>query len=189
MKRNLGALPAVFPMPVLMVAAYDAAGNVGIMNAAWGMMCGRDKIALCIGEAHKTTKNIRESKAFSVALADLTHMAESDFFGIATGNTMPGKFAKSGMTAVKSNYVNAPVVTDYPLVMECELLEIVESEHLHAVVGRIVNVAAEESVLDAEGKVDVTKLNALIFDQFRAGYYLVGEQVGQAWDAGMEMMK
>ena len=189
MKRNLGALPAVFPMPVLMVAAYDDKGRVGIMNAAWGMMCGMDKIALCISEGHKTTKNIRLNKAFTVALADLDHMAESDFFGIATGNTMPDKFNKSGMTAVRSLYVNAPVITEYPVTMECELLEVVDSENLHAVVGRIVNVAAEERVLDEEGRIDVGKLNALIFDQFRSGYYLLGEQAGQAWDAGIQLTK
>lgn len=96
MKKSLGKMPALYPMPVLMIAAYDENGTPCVMNAAWGTICGQDKIALIIGERHKTTKNIRVSKAFTVALADKEHMAEADFFGIASGNDMPDKFEKSG---------------------------------------------------------------------------------------------
>ena len=95
MRKDLGVQPAVFPMPVLMVAAYDENGTVGVMNVAWGMVCGHDKIALFIDEGHKTTKNIRAVKAFTVSLADKDHMDVADFYGIATGNKMPDKFAKS----------------------------------------------------------------------------------------------
>ena len=189
MKKNLGVVPAVYPMPVLMVAAYDENGKVNVMNAAWGMICAMDKIALFIDEDHKTTKNIRHSKAFTVSLADREHMAEADFFGIATGNKMPDKFARSGCHAEKSSHVNAPVIAEFPVTMECELAEIVETEHLHAVVGTIVNVVADEKTLDESGKVDPAKLDALIFDQFRHGYYVAGEKVGQAWNAGMALMK
>ncbi len=188
MKKNLGKVPGVFPMPVLMVAAYDETGKVNVMNAAWGMICEMDKIALFIDEDHKTTKNIRAVKAFTVSLADRAHMEVADFFGIASGNTMEDKFERTGYHARKSEFVNAPVIEEFPLVMECELAEIVESENLHAVVGRIVNTAAEESVLTGTGKVDPAKLNALIFDQFQAGYYVSGEKVGQAWTAGKPLM-
>ncbi len=189
MKKNLGAMPALYPMPVLMVAAYDGGGTVNVMNAAWGTICDMDKIALIIDEEHKTVQNIRATGAFTVALADRDHMAEADFFGIATGNKMPDKFAKSGMSATRSAFVNAPVINEFPLTMECELAEVVETEHLHAVVGKIVNVVAEEAVLDEKGKVDASKLNAVIFDQFRSGYYVSGEQVGRAWNAGKDLMK
>lgn len=189
MKKNLGAIPAVYPMPVLMVAAYDENGVPCVMNAAWGTICGMDKIALIIDEEHKTTKNIRVSKAFTVALADREHMAAADFFGIATGNKMPDKFEKSGCHAEKSAFVNAPVITEFPVTMECELAEIVQTDHLHAVVGTIGNVCAEEAVLDDNGKVNPEKLNALIFDQFQSGYYVSGEKAGKAWNAGKEMMK
>ncbi|MBR4210780.1 MAG: flavin reductase family protein [Oscillibacter sp.] len=189
MKKDLGVIPSVYPMPVLMIAAYDEAGNVNVMNAAWGMTCDTDKIALFIDEDHKTTKNIRQSKAFTVALADRAHMAEADFFGIATGNKMPDKFARTGFHAVKSTRVNAPIIEEFPRVMECELAEVVETENLHAVVGKVVNVAAEESVLDEKGKVDAEKLQALIFDQFRNGYYVTGEKAGRAWNAGKDLMK
>ena len=189
MKKDLGVIPAVYPMPVLMIAAYDEAGNVNVMNAARGMCSDMDKIALFIDEDHKTTKNIRQSKAFTVSIADRAHVAEADFFGIATGNKMPDKFARTGFHAVKSARVNAPVIEEFPLVMECELAEVVETEHLHAVVGKVVNVAAEESVLDEKGKVDPGKLQALIFDQYRNGYYISGEQVARAWNAGKDLMK
>ena len=188
MKKDLGVLQAVYPMPVLMIATYDEEGKVDVMNAAWGNICAPDKIALFISEPHKTTKNIRALKAFTVSLADKAHLDEADFFGIASGNKMADKFARSGPTAVKSDKVNAPVIAEFPLVMECELAEIVNTENLHAVVGRIVNVAAEESVLDADGKVDVAKLEAFAFDNFRSGYYAMGEKAGQAWDNGNKYM-
>ena len=188
MRKDLGKQPALFPMPVLMVAAYDEDGTVSVMNAAWGMICDMDKIALFIDEDHKTTKNIRHSKAFTVSLADREHMAEADFFGIATGNKMPDKFARSGCHAEKSSHVNAPVITEFPVTMECELAEIVETDNLYAVVGTIVNVSADEKVLGEGGRVDPAKLNALIFDQFRAGYYVAGDKVGQAWNAGKKLM-
>lgn len=189
MKKDLGVLQAVYPMPVLMIATYDEEGKVDVMNAAWGNICAPDKIALFISEPHKTTKNIRALKAFTVSLADTAHLDEADYFGIASGNNTPDKFERTGMTARKSDKVNAPVIEDFPLVMECELAEIVQTDNLHAVVGNIVNVAAEESVLDENGKVDPAKLNAFAFDNFRSGYYAMGAKTGQAWDNGNKFGK
>ena len=189
MKKNLGVVPAVYPMPVLMVAAYDETGKVNVMNAAWGMICNMDRIALFIDEDHKTTQNILKTKAFTVSIADKDHMDVADFFGIATGNKMPDKFERTGYHAVKSTFVNAPVIEEFPVVMECELAEIAENESFYCVVGKIVNTAADENVLGENGKVDPAKLNALIFDQFQHGYYISGEQVGTAWNAGVGLMK
>ena len=189
MKKNLGVVQAVYPMPVLMVAAYDENGKVNVMNAAWGMICNSDRIALFIDEDHKTTQNLLKTKAFTVALADRDHMDAADFFGIATGNKMADKFAWTGYHAETSAHVNAPVITEFPVTMECELAEVVETENLHAVVGKIVNVSADEKVLDEKDKVDPKKLDALIFDQFQSGYYVSGEQVGKAWNAGKDLMK
>lgn len=189
MKKNLGAAPAVFPMPVLMVAAYDETGKVNVMNAAWGMICSRDKIALFIDEEHKTTQNILKTKAFTVALADRKHMDVADFFGIASGNKISDKFERTGYTAVKSEFVNAPVIEEFPVVMECELAEVAETESFYAIVGKIVNTSAEESVLSENGKVDPAKVDALIFDEFQSGYYATGEKVGKAWNAGAVLMK
>ena len=187
-KKALGAIPAVFPMPVLMVAAYDENGIVNVMNAAWGMISDMKQITLFLSENHKTTANILTTKAFTVALADKEHMDVADFFGIATGNTMKDKFERTGYTAVKSAFVNAPVIEEFPVVMECELEQVIENETFYAIVGKIINTSAEESVLDENGKIEPTKVNALIFDQFKLGYYTIGEKVGQAWNAGKEWM-
>lgn len=189
MRKNIEVQPAIFPMPVLMIAAYDENGVVNVMNAAWGTACDTDKIALVLDEDHKTTKNIKKVKAFTVSIADKAHIDGADFFGIASGNKMPDKFAKSGYHAEKSAFVNAPVITEFPVALECELAEIVDTENLYAVIGKIVNVSADEKVLSENGKIDPMKLNALIFDQFRSGYYVAAEKVGQAWNAGKEMMK
>ena len=184
MRKDLGKIPAVFPMPVLIVAAYDGEGTVQLMNAAWGMISAMDKITLFINEDHATTKAIRQTKAFTVSIADKEHMDVADYVGIATGNKVKDKFAKTGYQEEKSAHVEAPVITEFPLTIECELAEIVQTDNLHAVVGNIVNVNADEKVIGEDGKVEPEKLNALIFDQFRMGYYEVGEKAGQAWNAG-----
>ena len=189
MKKDLGIQQAVFPMPVLMVAAYDADGKVNAMNVAWGQIAGVDKIYLCIGKGKKTLANIKETGAFTVSLADLAHMKEADFLGIASGNKMDDKFERTGLTAVRSEKVNAPVIEEFPVVMECEFLEELDDGHIHGVVGRIVNVMADEEALDEEGKLDVTKISILMFDNAKHGYFTVGEQAGTAWNAGMELMK
>ena len=187
MKKDLGIVDAIYPMPVLMVAAYDENGKVNVMNAAWGQIADDDKVMIFIGEGKKTWLNILASKAFTVALADEKHMDVADFFGIASGNKIDDKFERTGYHAVRSDKVNAPIIEEFPVVMECELLEHLKDEYVSAIVGRIVNVKADEEVLDEKGKVDVTKTRALIFDQFRSGYYVTGEKVGQAWNAGKDI--
>ena len=187
MKKDLGIVDAIYPMPVLMVAAYDENGKVNVMNADWGQIADDDKVIIFIGEGKKTWLNILASKAFTVALADEKHMDVADFFGIASGNKIDDKFERTGYHAVRSDKVNAPIIEEFPVVMECELLEHLKDEYVSAIVGRIVNVKADEEVLDEKGRVDVTKTRALIFDQFRNGYYVTGEKVGQAWNAGKDI--
>ncbi len=187
MRKDLGVAPAVYPMPVLMIATYDENGVVDVMNAAWGMICESDKITLALSESHKTVKNIKINKAFTVSLADVKNIKAADYFGIASGNDTPDKFERSGLTAVKSGRVNAPIVEEFPVTIECELAEIVRTDNFQSVVGRIVNVSVDESVLGADGKLDVDKAGILIFNQFDRGYYVTGEKVGTAWSAGMEL--
>ena len=189
MKKNLGIVQAVFPMPVLIVAAYDEKGTVQSMNAAWGQICNSDRIALFIDEEHATTQALLKSKAFTVSLADKAHMDVADFLGIASGNKMPDKFARTGYHAVKSTYVNAPIIDEFPIVMECELAEVVANDSFYCIVGKIVNTAADERILDEKGKVDPGKADIIAFDQFRHGYYAMGEQVGKAWNAGAALMR
>lgn len=188
MKKDIGVIPAVYPMPVLMVAAYDKEEKVNVMNVAWGQICDEDKIILFIGEGKRTWLNIKESGAFTVSIADRAHMDVADFFGIASGNKINDKFERTGYHAEKSERVHAPVIEEFPLAMECELLDILDTEYVSGIVGRIVNVRAEESVLDEKGKVDPARLDALIFDQFQSGYYVTGERVGRAWNAGAALM-
>lgn len=188
MRKNLGVQPALFPMPVVIVAAYDENGVVCALNAAWAQICDMDKIALFIDSDHKTTKNIMETKAFTVSIADVPNMEVADFLGIATGNKMPDKFERTGYHAVKSEFVNAPVITEFPVTLECELAEEINTENVHAIIGKIVNVSADESVVGDKDKILPEKMNALVFDQYRSGYFSIGEKVGQAWNAGMGLM-
>lgn len=186
MKKDLGVVPAVYPMPVLMIATYDENGVVDVMNAAWGMVCESDKLTLALSETHKTVKNIKINKAFTVSLADVKNIKAADYFGIASGNNTPDKFERTGLTAVRSERVNAPVIEEFPVTIECELAEIVRTENFQSVVGRIINVSVNEELLDENGKVDIEKSGILMFDQFKHGYYVTGEKVGQAWASGAE---
>ena len=186
MKKSIGVIPAVFPLPVLMIGTYDRNGVPDVMNAAWGTVCGMDKVALCLG-AHQTTKNIAETGAFTVAIADAAHVREADYFGIVSAGKTADKFVRSGMTAVRSANVNAPIVEEFPLTMECTLLEEVHTDHLEMIVGKIVNVVADESVLDGNGRIDAQKLGAIAFDQFGRSYITMREKIAGAWKAGVPL--
>jgi len=187
MKKSLGVKPYLFPMPVLMVATYDEDGVVDVMNMAWGGICEDNMVALNISEGHKTAQNIQARGAFTVSIADAAHLAEADFFGMASGNDMADKFVRSGLHAVKSEYVDAPVVTEFPVTLECKVVQ-TQTDIGYRVVGEIVNVLADEEVLNENGKVDPAKLNAFLFDPFRHEYYAVGEKIGQAWSSGRKFM-
>ena len=189
MLKDLGVQPYVFPMPVLMIATYGEDGKVDVMNMAWGGICAENMVALNLDEDHKTGENIKKRGAFTLSIADVAHIEEADFFGIASGNKMADKFERTGMHAVKSAHVDAPVSEESPLTLECKVAEIQHPSYGFRVVGEIVNVLADEKVLDEKGKVDPTKLNAFVFDQMRSGYYAVGEKVGQAWQSGAKLMK
>lgn len=189
MKKDLGVKPYLFPMPVLMIATYGDDGTVDVMNMAWGGICAENMVSLNIDTDHKIAKNIKKRGAFTLSIADVPHIQAADFFGIASGNKMEDKFARSGLTAVKSEKVDAPVVQEFPLTLECKVVEDKMEVYGHHVLGEIVGVLADESVLDETGKVDASKLNAFVFDQFRSGYYAIGEKVGQAWHTGAPLMK
>ena len=188
MKKDLGVHPFLFPMPVLMIATYGDNDKVDVMNMAWGGICDDNKVALNITESHKTSENIKKRGAFTISVADVEHLEESDFFGTASGNKMEDKFERTNMHAVKSTRVDAPIIEEYPITLECKVAKIQNDELGFRVIGEIVNVLADEKVLDEKGKVEPTKLNAFVFDQFQNGYYKIGEKVGQAWNSGMKFM-
>lgn len=189
MLKDLGVKPYLFPMPVLMIATYNEDGSVDVMNMAWGGICDNNMVALNLEEDHKTCENIKKRGAFTLSIADLDHIEEADFFGTASGNKMKDKFERSGMHAIKSTRVDAPIIEEFPLTLECKVVECQHPVYGFRVLGEIVNVLADEKVLDEKGKVDPTKLNAFVFDQFQNGYYAIGEKVGQAWQTGAKFMK
>lgn len=188
MKKDLGIKPYLFPMPVLMVSTYNEDGTVDVMNMAWGGICAHNMVSLNIGEAHKTSENIKRTGAFTLSIADVAHIEAADYFGIASGNDTPDKFARTGLTATKSEKVDAPIVEEFPVTLECRVAEDKMEAYGHHVIGEIVGVLAEESVLNEDGKVDIAKLGAFAFDQFQNGYYAIGEKVGEAWVTGKSLM-
>lgn len=189
MMKDMGVKPFLYPMPTYMIGTYNEDDSVDVMMMAWGGICAEDMVALNLEEDHKTVANLEKRKAFTLSVPGTDTLKESDFFGIASGNKVPDKFVKSGLHAEKSSRVDAPIVTEYPLTLECEVVEMQKQPYGLRVLGKIVNVLADEKVLDEKGRIDAAKLNAFAFDQMRHGYYALGEKVGQAWNAGAEFLK
>ena len=188
MKKNITTTEAIFPMPVLMIATYNDDGTVDVMNAAWGTMLERDYVILNLTESHKTVQNMKKRKAFTVSIADAEHTTEADYFGVVSGNNTPHKFENSGLTATKSSLVDAPIINEFPICMECEFIEYQDQEYGCGVVGKVVNVSADEQVIK-DGKIDISLVNALAFDPFTYGYYKIGERVGNAFKDGLQLKK
>lgn len=187
-KKDFGAKPYLYPMPVLMIATYNDDGTPDVMNMAWGGICANNMVTLNITETHRTSENIKKRGAFTLSIADVPHLKEADFFGIASANKMPDKFARSGLTAVASDKVDAPIIEEFPLTMECEVVQAGQDVRGFRVVGKIISTLADESVLDEDGKIDPTKLQAFAYDPYQNGYYALGEKVGDAWGTGRELM-
>ncbi len=189
MKKDFGVKPYLFPMPTYMIGTYNEDNTVDVMMMAWGGICAEDMVALNLEADHKTVANLRARGAFTLAVPGTDTMEASDFFGIASANKMADKFERTGLHAVKSGRVDAPVIEEYPLTLECTVEKMEEEPYGLRVLGRIVNVLADEKVLDEKGRIDAGRLNAFLFDQMRNGYYAVGEKIGQAWHSGAGLMK
>jgi flavin reductase (DIM6/NTAB) family NADH-FMN oxidoreductase RutF len=189
MTKDLGVKPYLFPMPTYMIGTYNEDDSVDVMVMAWGGICAENMVALNLEADHKTTANVKARKAFTLAIPGTDTLKESDFFGIATGNKMKNKFERSGLHAVKSGRVDAPIIKEYPVTLECEVVEFQDQPYGLRVLGKIVNVIADEKVLDEKGRIDAGKIHAFAFDQMRNGYYAIGEKIGQAWNSGVEYMK
>ena len=184
MRKNFGSKSWLYPMPVLIVAAYDADGKANAMNAAWGGIFTDEHIGICISEEHKTTKNILLTRAFTVSMATVEQIAACDYVGIVSGNREVDKFAKAGFTALRSEVVNAPIIEQLPMTLECELVSYdEESNHL---VGRIVNVSADERIL-TDGKIDYGKLRPITYDPINHHYIELGAVVGNAFSDGKKL--
>ena len=182
-RKNFGAQPFLFPQPVLIIATYDENGNPNAMNAAWGGIVGMDEIIIDLAH-HKTTDNLLKNRAFTVSVADVEHMVSCDYVGLVSGAQEPSKIKKAGCTTARSAFVNAPIINELPVTLECELTEVIGgSKYL----GRIVNVSVDERVLGDDGKISLDKFSPITYDTVHYGYYKLGEKVGNAFHDGAKL--
>lgn len=186
MKKEIKTTAAIFPMPVLMVSTFNEDGTVDVMNAAWGTMLSPDMVALNLSETHKTVENIKARKGFVVHIADAKHMVEADWFGVVSGRKDAEKFAKSKMTFEKSKLVDAPIINEFPIAIECEFIEYQGGERGIGVIGKVLRTSVEEANLK-DDKVDIDSIEAIAFDPFTSGYYKVGGRVGNAFKDGLQL--
>lgn len=184
MRKNFGAKTWLYPMPVLIVGTYDKNGVANAMNAAWGGIYDTNQVMVCLADDHKTTENIKASGAFSVSFATAKTVAACDYVGIVSANDVPDKFQRAGFHAVRSKYVNAPIIEELPMAVECKLIKFNDDG---ICIGEIVNVSADEGVLDENGKVDAKKLDPIIYDSVTHAYWSFGEKVGQAFSDGKKI--
>lgn len=185
MRKNFGAKPMLYPQPVFIIASYDENGVPNAMNAAWGGISEEKEISICVSENHKTTKNILARGAFTVSMADADHVAQCDYVGVVSGNKVPDKVARAGFHTVKSEFVDAPIIEELPMAVECRLISY--DEETCRLVGEIVNVCADERVLGENGKVDPAKLKPIAFDPMNNAYLVLGEKVGKAFSDGLKL--
>ena len=185
MRKNFGAKPYTYPQPVLIIASYDENGTPDAMNAVWGGISDDTQISMCLSAGHKTVKNILKRKAFTVSMADAAHVAACDYVGIVSANDVPDKLEKAGFHTTRSEFVDAPLIDELPMALECRLVSY--DEESCRMIGEIVNVSAEESVLDENGKIDPGKLQPITFDPVNNAYLKLGEKVGNAFRDGLAL--
>lgn len=183
-KKNLGAKPFLLPQPALVLGTYNEDGSANAMVAAWGGLSEETEVTICVDDRHKTTENLVRGGAFTVGISDRKHVTEIDYLGIVSGSDAKDKVRKAGFTAVKSEFVDAPVFEELPLTLECKVKSY--DKETCRLVGEIVNVLADEAVF-TNGKVDVSKVEPLVYDPFNHGYYVVKERVADAFKVGKSL--
>lgn len=184
MRKRFGAKPWVFPMPVLVIGTYNHDGTPNAMTAAWGMICDYDKVMLCLAKEHKTVDNILSRKAFTVSMANEANLIQADFVGVVSGKSNPGKIAKTSWTVERAQLVDAPLFAQLPLTMECTFDSF--DEESECVIGTIVDVSADESIL-TDGKIDMSKLRAITYDPVHNDYYVIEKKAGKAFGDGLKL--
>ena len=185
MRKNLGAKSWLYPQPVFIIASYDGDGVPDAMNAAWGGVSGNAQITMCLNPGHKTVRNILDRGAFTVSMADAAHVVECDYVGVVSANEVPDKLQRAGFHTTKSAFVDAPLIDELPLAVECRLISYdAESRRM---VGEIVNVSADESILGENGNIDPAKLRPITFDPVNHDYLELGQKVGKAFADGFKL--
>ena len=185
-RKDFGAKPLSLPQPVWIIGTYDENGVPDAMNAAWGGISEENELAVCLSPEHRTCKNFAKTGAFTVSMADAAHAAGCDYVGIVSGDKVPDKFEKAGFTATKSALVNAPIINELAICIECRVIEF--NEETCILRGEIVNVSVDESAL-TDGKLDMAKAAPLVFDPFNRAYHVIGEKIGGAWKVGAPLLK
>ena len=185
MKKEIKIVPAIAPMPVILIATYNDDGSIDVMNAAWGTAFDFKQIELNISDEHQTTKNIRKRKAFTVSLANVDNLVPADYVGTVSAKHVKDKFLKTKWNAHKSDMVDAPVLDDLPYSMECTLECFKED---YGIIGNIQRLLVDDKYLDEKGNVDLSKMRLITYDPFNHGYYVLGEKVGQAFSDGKKLM-
>ena len=186
MRKNLGVKTLFFPLPVLLIATYDEDGNPDIMNAAWGGIHDTNQVHLCLDLSHKTSENILKNPEFSIAFADKEHLVESDYVGIVSLNKNPDKIKKSGLKIEKCENINAPLLTDFGVSLECRVQKMSIENNTLYIVANIVNVSVDEKALTND-KIDISKLGLISFNPADNTYVEVGQKVGNAFKDGLKL--
>ena len=184
MRKNFGKKTWFYPLPVLIIGSYDENGKADAMNAAWGGIYDSDKVVLCLSENHKTTQNIKKRGAYTVSFADTAHVVEADYVGLVSANEVEDKLERAGFHTTKSEFVDAPLIDELPMTLECKLIKVNEDGNI---IGEIVNVNADDSVLGEDGMIDATKLQAISYDPVHNTYVKMGEKVGNAFSDGANL--
>ena len=185
MRKNLKTKAYIYPLPVLIIGTYDENGTPNAMNAAWGTVCDTAQVAVVLSAHHKTMQNLLKTQAFTVAIADKENVVAADFVGLVSANNEPNKLEKTGWHTIKSEFVNAPIIEELPLVLECRLVSY--DTETEICIGEVVNVSAEEKILGADGKIDMEKLQPLCYASDVRAYYTLGEKVGKAFSDGTKL--
>ena len=186
-RKNFGAKAILYPMPVLIIGTYDAAGNPNAMNAAWGGISEETQISICVDAGHKTAKNVVKTGAFTVSVADAMNVFSCDYVGVVSGNEELNKIKKAGWHVTKSEFVNAPLFDELPLALECKVISY--DEETCRLVGEIINVCADEEILDENDKIDLSKFNPITYDPVHHLYRKLGEVAGRAFCEGEKIKK
>ena len=184
MRKDLGTKSWFYPLPVLIIGTYDENGTPDAMNAAWGGLSDTNLVELCLSAGHKTTKNSLQKKACTVSFADAENVTACDYVGMVSAHNAPDKMEKAGFTTTKSDFVNAPIINELPLTLECELLDVIEGS---LYLGEIKNVSMDESILGEDGELDLTKFVPITYDPIHHGYYPLGQRVGNAFADGAKL--
>lgn len=186
MRKNFGSKPWFYPLPVLIIGTYDENEKANAMNAAWGGLYDTDLVELCLSAGHKTTKNILLKNAFTMSFATNETVVASDYVGIVSGNNTPNKMEFAHLTTSKSQFVDAPIINEFPFTLECEYVRQTSEGNI---IGRIINISIDDSILDSNGNVDLEKFKPIAFDPVNNEYVEIGGFVAKAFDAGKAFIK